>query len=367
MAHRTARGFAILALTALGACGGSGGGGSPVVVAIGDGTFNGDYFAVFKLGGHMPGPRARGTTGILLADGAGAAVHSQVVNDGATVSAPTTTDYSYDVAADGTLALTVAGTEFLRGGIATDGHCALVGTVLPGAFPGILVLLRRQGFYDDASLSGAYHFVEFLFGALGGRSAAGTGSAVFDGTGGGTVTVTFNSMGGISPVLSGPLTYSVIADGTSSTTIGSADREGGVAAGGRAAVWGGSTTSGEAPVMSVVVKEATSAGLATLQGAYWMVLLERNPGSDDFRSLSGTATSNGAGSLTLLATSNTEGVIAAEPLQTTTYTVTANGKLTVDAGGSVLVGGVSQDGSFAVVGGGTAAGTNPMIVLLCRK
>jgi hypothetical protein len=140
-----------------------------------------------------------------------------------------------------------------------------------------------------------------------------------------------------------------------------------VVGGGAAAVWGGSTTSGADPAVAAAVKAATSASVATLQGAYWIVLLERDPTSGEFRSLHGTATANGAGSLTLFSTSNTEGTIAVEPPQPTTYTVAADGTLTVDAGGNGLRGGVSQDGSFAVVGGGTAIGSSPTIVLLCRK
>jgi hypothetical protein len=64
---------------------------------------------------------------------------------------------------------------------------------------------------------------------------------------------------------------------------------------------------------------------------------------------------------------NTEGVITSEPPQTTTYTVAANGKFTVDAGGNVLQGGISQDGRYAVLGGGTVAGSEPTLVLLVRK
>jgi hypothetical protein len=368
MSYRALHGLAVLTLTALTACGGSGGGGgAPVAVVLGDATFNGDYFAVFKVGGRRTVTESLATTGILLADGAGAAVHSQLINEGGSVSGPTTSDYGFDVAADGTIELSVAATVFMRGGIASDGTCALLGTALPGSLPGILVLARRQGLHDVPSLSGAYHYVGMAFSFLGSSSIATTGSAAFDGAGAATMSVTLNGMGMIVGPFSGPATYSVIADGTSTLTIATSDLEGGVFAGGQAAIWGGSTTAGPGPEIGVAVKEATSAGLATLQGAYWLVLLERDPVSDDFRSLHGTAMADGAGNLTLLATSNTEGVLAAEPLQTTTYSVGAAGKLAVDAGGSLLVGGVTQDGSFAAIAGGITPGSNPTIAIFRRK
>jgi hypothetical protein len=336
---------------------------------LGDDAFQGDYFAVLKAGGHAAAAtQARGTTGILVADGAGVAVHSQTINDSGVVSGPTTTPYGFDVAADGTLELSIGSTVFGRGGLSTDGRCALLCSVSPGAFPGIIVLHRREGQYANASLSGAYRFVAFSFFTVTASSSSVTASVLFDGVGGMTGSATVNSMG---TVLAGSLpasTYSVIADGTSVLALGvTSVVEGGVVDGGSAAIWGGSTTGTSSPAMFVAVKEAASTTVATLQGAYWAVAIERDPVSDEFRSLHGTATADGAGGLTLLATVNTEGVLAPEPLQSTVYAVTASGQLTIDPAGSALVGGVTQDGSFAAVAGGTTPGSNPILLILRRK
>jgi hypothetical protein len=371
MALGTARPLALAALTALAACGGSGGGGgAPVVVVVGNEDFVGTYFAVLKAGREAGGPDARGATGTLTADGAGNASHTQTINDSGVVTGPTTTLYDFAVAADGSLELSLAGTVFARGGIPAHGDVALLASAAPGAFPGLIVLARRRGLHDETSLAGTYHFVELLFGSLGGASVAFTGTTTFDGLGGASTTSTGNSMGLVASGITGSATYTVIGDGTSTYTpaaLGPPTQEGGVVAGGAVALWGGSTNDGQSPVVTVVIRESTGAGLATLEGAYWLVLLERDAGTGEFRSLHGTATADGAGALTLLATSNVEGVLAPEPLQTTTYTVSPIGRLTVDAGGSALVGGVSQDGSFAALGGGTAPGSNPTLAILARK
>jgi hypothetical protein len=143
--------------------------------------------------------------------------------------------------------------------------------------------------------------------------------------------------------------------------------EGGVVNGSSAAIWGGSTTDTTAPSVLVAVKHAASSTVATLQGAYWIVSIQRDPITDEFVSFHGTATADGAGGISLLVTTNTEGVLAAQPLQSTAYAVTASGQLTIDPANSALVGGVSQDGSFAAVAGGTTLGSNPILVILRRK
>jgi hypothetical protein len=146
------------------------------------------------------------------------------------------------------------------------------------------------------------------------------------------------------------------------------DLEGGISAGNDMGLWSGNMSSGGTPpAVAAALREATSAGLATFQGEYWIVCLARDPVSGDFRSFHGTASANGAGSVILTSTANTEGTITAEPPQTTTYSVAANGKFTVDAGGDAIQGGISQDGKYAILGGGTVAGSAPTICVLCRK
>jgi hypothetical protein len=361
--------LALAALAALAACGGSGGGGGgPVVVGVSDATFHSTYFAVLAAGGTTSGLHALTSRGTLSANGAGIASHTSTGNDTGTITGPDTLVSTYDVAADGTLELTALSVPFARGGISADGRFALLGSVAPGAVPGFLALARRDGFYDLASLSGAYHLVMFSTDDRTEDSTGVTGLLTFDGAGSAAGTITANFMGTVGAP--GPFSfgYTVAGDGASTLTFGPAPFfEGGVAAGGLVGIWSGGLEAGSTPIMVAAVKAATSAGLATLQGSYWIVLLERDQGSREFRSIHGSAVANGAGSVTLFSTSNSEGVFVTEAPQTTTYTVAADGTLTVDAGGSGLRGGISQDGSFAVLGGGTLAGSNPTICLLCRK
>ena len=368
MAARTARTLALLgAVAALSACGGSGGGNPPAGTILTVADYDGTYFIVFKTSGTTGTPEVLATTGTLTTDGAGNAAHSHTINHEGTVSGPSTTDYEYSVAADGALDLRIGTTLFARGGLSSDGRCALLGNMVPGTLPGVLVQLRREGLHGLSSLSGAYHYVELTYSPLGTASITFSGSVTFDGAGAGTASAMANAMGTISGPLGGPISYTVIGDGTSTFTLGSGVLEGGVADGGAVAIWGGATNGPESPGIAVAIKAASAAGLATLQGSYWIVGLARDPVSDDFRSFHGTAVADGIGNVTLLSTSNTEGVIATEPPQPTTYTVAPNGKLTVAAGGDALVGGVSADGRFAVVGGGTTPGSEPTICVLCRK
>lgn len=376
MLRRSVPLLATVGLVLLGACGGSGGGngGQPVPVVLGNNAFAGTYFALLLTGGlTSSGPAMRATTGTLTADGAGHASHTQVANDSGDVSAPSTFLYDFAVAPDGTLALSSGALVFARGGIAADGRMALLSSTFPGGFPGVFVLLRREGFHEITSLSGDYRVAEYVFAPLSGDSAALVGDGTFDGAGVATLTVGANAMGTVLAGRSFPIEYSVIGDGTSSVVFdvsglaGPPVIEGGVGAGGDVAVWAGSTTDMQSPNLLVALRAPASAGPGTLQGAYWAVLLERDPGSDEFRSLYGTVTADGVGGITLAATSNTEGVLAVEPPQSTTYSVSPGGKLSVDAGGNLLAGGITGDGRYAALGGGLAAGSNPTIVLLCRK
>jgi hypothetical protein len=361
--------LALLLSALAAACGGSGGGGGGVPApVVGPATFTGTYFAVLYSGGHSPAAEGLATTGILVADGAGGAAHSETSNLTGVVSGPTTTPYTYTVAADGTLELFAGPTLFARGGISADGERAVLGSIASGAFAGILVLHRRQGVHDDTSLTGIYHLVTHALDPTFGDSGATTGSAAFDG--GGNVAggaATSNTMGSLVAGPFGSGIYSVIADGTSAYAPASMDLEGGVSGDGAVGLWGGGLVAGQLVATVIAVRETSAAGPGTFQGRYWVVSFERDPAGGDFRSFTGTATSDGSGGLTLVGTSNTEGVIAAEPPGATTYTVTPTGRLTVDAGGSVLAGGVTADGRFAALGGGTTLGSPPTLVVLARK
>jgi hypothetical protein len=323
---------------------------------------------VLYSGNHVPAPQTVATTGILIADGAGGAVHSFVSNMLGTLSGPTTAPYTYTVASDGTLELFTGPNLVGRGGISADGECAVIGSVRAGAFAGILVLQRRAGVHDDTRLTGFYHLVVAAAFPTTGSSSSGVATVGFDGGGnaiGGPATS--NTMGSITSGTFGDSTYSVIADGSSVLELPGAALEGGVAVDGALALWAGSTDASAPTSITFAVREATSAGLGTFQGAYWIVVFERDPIGAEFRSLTGTATSSGTGSVSFVGTSNTEGTIAAEPASATTYTVTPNGRLTVAAGGSNFAGGVTGDGRFAVLGGGTTGGSWPSLVVFCRK
>jgi hypothetical protein len=369
MLTHVSRALAVSALAALTSCGGSGGGGGgpPVVVLLDNATLNGPYFMVYMAGESGP-PDAEGATGLGTSDGEGGVPVSQTTNDMGTVTGPTGISYEYSVAGDGELAMGVGVIEVARGGVSADGECALVASSAFGPKPAVMALLRRGGTYSDASLSGAYHFVGFAVSVGGGESVGFTGPVTADGAGtlsGAAVGV--NLMGTVgTAAVSG--TYAIAADGTAQFTTSVPETfAGGVIKGGAVAVFGGSVTAGDAPGLLVFVRAAVSASDATFQGAYWAVTLSRDAVTGEFRSQTGTVTSDGAGNLTLEAVSNTEGTFVVEPPQPATYGVAADGTLTVGGGGHTMVGAITEDGSFAVAGGGTSPGSDPILVLLCRK
>ena len=356
---------ALLALTVLAACGGSGGG--PTVVGLGNATLSGPYFAIFVSGENGPPPRAEGTTGSGTSDGAGHVPLSLTTNQMGVVTGPLSVPFEYTVLGDGTLAIGVPVAEVARGGVSADGACGLVGANAGGTTPAVMALLRRAGSYSNASLTGAYRLVAFGT-STSGSTVGITGPVTADGAGSVSgAAVTANLMGAVG---SFPFTatYAVLPDGTAQIDTSTPETfAGGVVKGGAVAVFGGAVSGDDGPGMLVLVRGASGASNATFRGAYWVVTIARDAVTGDFRSQWGTVTTDGAGNLTLTAVANLEGTFSTVPPQAATYSVAANGTLTVIGGGNTMVGAVTQDGSFAVAGGGTNAGSDPILVLLCKK
>lgn len=346
------------------ACGGSGGGGGGAAVPSAADLVD-TYFTVQFSGTDDATTEGFTGTGTFTADGAGGASRTYVANDLGAISGPFFQPFTYTVGADGSLALSAGLLVSARGGLTADGSAALLGMVAPNLNPGVMTLFRRSGIYSPASLTGLYHMVLFTVFPSDGSTATFTGPVTFDGAGGAAFTgVDRNVMGAHTPVTAS-FTYTVAGDGASTETFGGGPCTGGLVAGGALGIWGGSPTTTENPLLLVVVRAATSASLATFQGEYWMVRLSRSPVIGGYVSNAGLASADGMGAVAFQLTSNSEGT-ASTGSGGAAYTVAADGTLAL-ALAQPQLGGITQDGRFAILGGASGASANPTITLFVRR
>lgn len=260
----------------------------------------------------------------------------------------------------------------LQGGIAADGNVATMGSIGLTGWPGLAILVRRDGTFDLASLNDTYHLSGFCSTL---SDISFWGSATFDGLGGVNQTVTANRNGLLSgPTPSPPETYTVAADGTSTLTFSSVTTQGGILPGGDLVVLTGSTAA--APPITclfVLIRQSAAASASTLSGNYHIgaFFADAPPAPPpNFSSFTGTGSSDGVSTLTtnVGGTINIDGAVTSFPLAVTndSYTVSADGTLTLTTAGTTLVGAVSPTGDYAVVAGGTTAGSLPQLWFLVR-
>ena len=350
----------LLAL-ALSACGGGSrgenqGGGAP------SGQTLARAFGIYALSG------SGGPEEVIVATGAGSGdgttfTATTTDNDHASVSSGNVSASPYTVGADGALAFTAGA---LAGGVNADGLGFVTSTTSDGESPGILVGLRKEGSgFSAASLSGAYHLVAFQQLLPSNSTTAAYGSTTFDGAGGAMSTDEFVTIDG---VLAAPsafsTTYTVQPTGDFSDSQSLA---GHVMAGNDVVMAAGSIMNGEAPYLTVYLKEQAAATNESFQGNYWAVQFSSNPGADTFSSLVGTLSADGAGAGTISGTRNNNGTIS--PLGTAglTYAVGPNGRVDATINGIGVVGALSPDGRIVVLVGSTMAVNPPEIWMLIRK
>jgi YVTN family beta-propeller protein len=209
-------------------------------------------------GGPMPNPNGfKSNAGTLTFDGAGGvSISGTQVLDG--VASPDTGADTYTVGADGALSLVSSG---FQGGVLAGKRVLLCGNTA-GTRTEILVATAKGSGMSNASLSGEYTWTSLkhvgatqpttpsvggpLPNPLGFKTQVGT--AVFDGVGTATVTLSEN-LDGVVSAFSGSDTYSVAGDGT--MTFG-ATFAGGVLPGGNMAIF--ATVSGGGCEFFVLLK-----------------------------------------------------------------------------------------------------------------
>lgn len=350
----------VAALISATGCGGSGGD-----------TSNDDAgnFKFAELGGFVDGS-VQFHTLAARADWDGSILETTSTrNDDTVVTTGVMDTYSTTLGMDGSLTLFDGVTLRAVGWVDPSEDVALLGSVNPGDTPLFDVLVRAWP--DTATATNASLVGNFHFGAMGGSGLALT--IVASGTSDGAGTFTFatggnrNFDGDVDSDTGDSGPYSVAANGT--TTIGPAVARlsGGLSPDGEFVVVSGVTTPGESPRLYVLVKEATTASDATLTGIYRVVGFAHDFTTPSVRSVTGTMTANGAGAATIEWTINESGTISTEAAVAATYVVSTDGSVELTVQGTVLVGGVSQDGNRGFVGGGTVQDSEPMILLFVRQ
>ncbi|MDJ0523114.1 MAG: hypothetical protein QNJ90_13680 [Planctomycetota bacterium] len=349
------------ALTAAG-CGGGGGGSTPADDSLVDGEF---WLWLLASADEGLVDEATGLWGDLVSDGTGGLTGSYDQNEAGVVQTGLTLPASsYSVSGDRSTVLTLGSLSF-DGWANQDGDVVVGGCVTTTAPPSAAALIKAGSGFSSASLSGDYHFTRFTVDGSG-DVVTSYGTASFNGAGSVTVQRTVNTEGVISTPVGVAASYVVQPNGLFSFTLpGGETYIGAIATGGELALAAGSTVNGDEPRAYAFLREATSASSSTFQGSYQIVGIERDGGG--FTSLTGQASSNGSGQITVNLTRNTDGVLSVSGPDILDYAVTSDGTLTVDPVTDMLTGGVSASGRYAILGGPISAGSNPKFFVLMRR
>jgi hypothetical protein len=347
------------------ACGGSGGGG-------GGGDFEGTYATVTIVGRSETSLEVDVAWGTTVTTGDSSADTTSTQNSSGTVGPGDSGPIGFVVEEDGALSLDDGTTPFARGCLAEDGRLGLVATDVPAFLPLVTAMVRvspRDA--SDADLSGSWHVIGY--GATTTDPFSNVMTFDFDGTGSWSLVAgTHNTSGTILPLAPfGPSPYSVASDGSLLLTSGAPSFTGAVLEGSDFFVVGGGSTTGSSPQVLAGVRVSMGAGDGAFDGTYCIVGIEFDGGlAHVFRSFSGTAVADGAGAVAFSGNTNAEGVVVAEApfadTSSTTYAVAANGTLTVPTNVGTMQGAVSEDGRFALIGGGVSPGSRTAFYLLVR-
>jgi cysteine-rich repeat protein len=335
--------------------------------------FNGTYFYQ-ALAGNFPVPAGYSWWGDLIADGVSEITGGTLSwNNGAGgIFSDAAPEISYTVDAARRMTWPGGGAFNLQGGIATDGSVATMSSIGETGWPGLAILVRRDGTFDLGSLNDTYHLSAFCTNLA--NEVAAWGTSTFDGFGGADEVISVNTNGTVvGPSPNTAQTYTVAADGTTTYTFGGGNLpiQGGILLGGDLVVLSGTTTP-DAPCLFVLIRQSTAASASTLSGDYHIGAFVADAGAPppNFSSFTGTGSSDGVGTVTTNTggTINVDGAVGPFPAAMTNdpYTVAADGTLSVTVGGTTLKGAVSPTGDYAVLAGGTTLGSFPQLWFFVR-
>jgi len=351
---------ALVAMAGCGSSGGSPGGGGAV-----PNLFHGDYYVQMLGVSNLTVDEGSTLWGVWNSDGFGTVAGSTNVNlDGTVYLGGSGGPWTYTIGAGRSVAWQLSGgTSTFEGGISADGSILGITETSSPSIPYAGLLLRRGGAFTVDSLTGNYHVVGFVKG-IGSDSTAGFSGAALLAGGVSDTTLEINSDGVIVPASGFIGAYGIAANGDLSWTVDSGAGslfgiyEGGVLDGGDVAIAAGGSSPGDVPFMSFLMRHATSASLATFAGTYHVVGFVKSLGPT-YDAVVGAIVADGSGNVTFTLKRNQDGVVAYFPAVGATYTVEPDGALKVLGWLGGLTGGVLQDGSMGILGGGTLPGDAP--------
>lgn len=238
------------------------------------------------------------------------------------------------------------------GGVLNLENVAISSATGASSNPGIAIDLKKGGgSFNNATLSGSYYNVGFAFHPPGNYHYTFTGLLTFDGLGAWSASMTGNTDGTVSGPWTNSGSYSVASDGSVSLTDPAVAFIGGVLAGGDVLILGTFTATLRSEIVVAIRKGGTFSN-SSLTGAYRLVFLGSNPPGHHHFSGTGSCSFDGAGVLTWNGTQNTGGSVASVSTVTESYSIAADGTLTITNSGVgtglTLQGGVLDGGNFAV-------------------
>lgn len=348
---------ALLALS-LASCGGSSNSGSE-----NNGLFVGTFFVCSIDGLQTASIDVDSNFGTGVADGDGMFTGTTTQNDDGVVTGPFDFSFVYGIDTDRVTTFTGG---IIQGAFNADGSVGALATAVANSEPQMLLIVKQSGTFDATSLNGDYRYGYW-------RRDMGThistmGIATFDGAGNWSATVEFTNTDGT--VVNGGAesgTYAVAADGTVSLTfMGTANTlQGGLREDGEVAFLGGTTATGGFPAKMILIRSATTADAATFAGDYYVTGFSRLNGGG-YSSIVGLINADGAGNVSFGFTTNVNGAAAVTDGTSGTSTTNPNGTLLFDVGTEML-GGISENGELAFLGGAVTDTSNPLLLFLIRR
>jgi hypothetical protein len=320
-------------------------------------TVSGAYFGV----GYQ-GSSDTGSAGTVTYDGSGNFnVTAVAANVAGTIFAVPPYAGTYAVGVDGTLTGINSGSNF-DGGISADGHTLASADVTMGEQPSFFVNIQQgQSNFTAASISGSYWAVFYDSAGTNG----GVGTITFDGAGNWSGTATRNNAGMVTTGVPESGTYTVNASGAMTFTPGGGAPvlNGGVSADANTLVFSQIAVNGPRPTTEIFIKQGPSTfSMASFKGTYKSISYDASSNKVDLLTL----VADGAGHVTGTQVDNTAGTVTSTPI-TTTYTVAADGTVTVANGASpALLLYLRADGSTFVLTD-TTSGDAPSIGIGIRQ
>lgn len=345
-------------------CGGGGGGGSS------GSAFEGAYHYVALAGRDPDGPTeyAIARYGTAVASGGDLTLDFRWTDNGTPHAPVSQPGLRYDVRSGNLLQWvrpTFSSAPYAEGGLGRGGAFGVLATTFETADPEVSLVLRRGGDPDESALVGSYHCVGWTYDPDGRRHMSHRGGCLFDGAGGWEGTWSVNEDGG--SVIRIPRGFYTLGTGGDLVlNDGETTLVGGLSSDGMVGVLGGGSNPGVSG-MAVLVRHHALGGLGdeTLRGRYAVATLLHTGLA--YVATIGVFDADGAGTWTMSGEGLADGTRMPPTTMTGQYTIDAMGRMNLERLGTrEAYGGVSGDGSVAVLASPMGSSIGPKVWILVR-